>query len=235
MEESARVGQSGADASNTTEIEGFIRRRCAELRLSLQDLVRAAGISRSHLYKIFDGSISDPSVRTLARLASALRLPAPMLCRYFSDPGPVHDSPRTSRARGLQQSGDEVLFLADLTVPDHSVMMPGEAFQKIWALQNTGRHPWVGRRLVRVDDDLFVARLIHGRVERLLDAHLTSFGREIAVPDTAPSGSCELSMDFRAPTETCSVASIWRMVDAQGRPCFPPQFFLQVVVTVIGA
>lgn len=202
--------------------------------MSLQELVRAAGISRSHLYKIFDGSISDPSVRTLARLAAALHLPAPVLFSYFTDVDPRLGRPKASRARGLLHPGDQVVFLADVTVPDHSVVMPGEAFRKTWALQNAGQVPWEGRRLMRVEEDLFVARLVQGRLEPLRDAHLTSFGREIPVPHTEPGASCELTMDFRATAETGSVASIWRMVDARGQPCFPPQFFLQVVVTVVG-
>jgi len=41
-------------------------------------------------------------------------------------------------------------------------------------------------------------------------------------------------MEFRAPEENCSVASIWRMVHPDGSFVFPPEFFLQVIVTVVG-
>ena len=51
---------------------------------------------------------------------------------------------------------------------------------------------------------------------------------------TALGMRCQIQVDFEAPKENCSVTSIWCMVDSEGLFCFPPQFFLQAIVTVLG-
>jgi hypothetical protein len=63
---------------------------------------------------------------------------------------------------------------------------------------------------------------------------LHSLGREIDVPDTPPGHGLELSIDFMAPRENCSVASLWRFVDRNGEPVYRNSCFLQVIVTVLG-
>jgi hypothetical protein len=45
--------------------------------------------------------------------------------------------------------GDESTFIADITVPDGTVMPPKFIFEKVWRIKNTGSVPWVGRRLAR--------------------------------------------------------------------------------------
>jgi hypothetical protein len=41
-----------------------------------------------------------------------------------------------------QQSCDNFLFLGDVTIPDGSIMNPGEVFDKTWEVQNTGPCAW---------------------------------------------------------------------------------------------
>lgn len=45
--------------------------------------------------------------------------------------------------------GDTSTFVADVTVPDGTVMPPGFLFEKVWRIQNSGTVPWVGRWLAR--------------------------------------------------------------------------------------
>ena len=230
---SERVRGLSPDALAARPIEAFVRRRCEAMGCSLQSLVKEAQISRSLLYKLFDGSASDPSVGVLIRLAAALRVPVVALTRFYATDCCPKSYSRHTHARGLANPQDEISFVGDITIPDHSVVLPREAFRKVWAIRNAGRATWRGRRFVRVDEDLVVARRVNGSLELMLDAHLTSFGNSIPLPDLEPDEVYEPSMDFRSPSESCSVASVWRMVDACGTPCFPPHFFLQVVVTVI--
>lgn len=127
------------------------------------------------------------------------------------------------------------MFAADVTVPDHSVVPPGERFTKTWAVQNAGQLPWPERRLVRLDEEIVIARrLKNGGFEPLLDSHLSSLGRTLAVPAAPPGQVLELSVDFQAPLENCTVASVWRFEDVQGVPCYRAHCFLQVVVSVMG-
>ncbi len=139
----------------------------------------------------------------------------------------------TNRAVGLHNPDDVAVFNADLTVPDHALVLPGEAFRKVWELQNVGSMPWRGRRLVRVDDEYVLAQRTYDGLRAVLIPSLTSLYREIPIPDTAPGQPAQISVDFSAPSETCTVASVWRIEDAQCRPCYGPAFLCHVLVTVM--
>lgn len=69
----------------------------------------------------------------------------------------------------------------------------------------------------------------------LVPIYLTSLTNSGPIAETLPGGIAEISVDFVAPTERCSVASIWRMECDSGMACFPSSFFLQVVVTVVSS
>lgn len=122
-----------------------------------------------------------------------------------------------------------------VTVPDHTVFLPGERFTKTWVLQSPGSVPWNTPRLAQADGELVMSlRNALGQLQPLLDSHLDSLGRSVMVPTTRPGQLVALSVEFSALLENRSVASIWRLEDAQGRPCFGPRCFLQALVTVIG-
>ena len=44
---------------------------------------------------------------------------------------------------------DASTFVADVTVPDGTIMPPFFEFEKIWRIRNSGTVPWVGRWLAR--------------------------------------------------------------------------------------
>lgn len=64
-------------------------------------------------------------------------------------------APRPPQRRPLEDRphypipGDAVVFVADVTVPDGTVMPPYFEFEKIWRVRNSGTVPWVGRWLAR--------------------------------------------------------------------------------------
>lgn len=65
----------------------------------------------------------------------------------------IADPPRSRPSRPPQRGpvpGDDVQWLADLTVPDDVQVPPNLEFTKSWRLYNAGTVPWVGRRVVRV-------------------------------------------------------------------------------------
>ncbi len=221
-------------------LDHLIRQRSRQLGLTQTEIAARAGFTRAYLHRLGTGGVPNPGIRTLQKLAAALQLPANAVYRVFS-------APEQARFReSIQYLGlpvelggagpeDALIFVADVTVPDHSLMLPGERFNKTWAVQNAGTVPWLHRQLVRADEELVVARRdAHGQLHAVLESHLDSLGRVVAVPPTMPGQVVELSVEFAAPTENCSVASVWRMEDELGRPCFDDRFFLQVIVTVVG-
>lgn len=217
----------------------LLARRGRELGKSMTAIAREASLSRAHLYALAEGRAQDPSVRTLARLSRALDVSPLLLFRYYADvSGAPQSAPTlapTNRARGLDDPRDVAVFNADVTMPDQGMVLPGEVFEKVWEIQNLGSRPWRGRRLARVDGEYVLARRdAAGRLrDAVMDVHLASLQREIAVPDTLPGQPVRLRLSFAAPRESCTVASIWRLEHSDGRPCYGPEFVLHVVVTVM--
>lgn len=218
------------------DLESFIHRRVRALGLSMGELAGAAQITRAHLRRIVTRQTCNPGILTLQKLAIALKVQEMGLLRYFlghqidpaiPDVGVRHINP--------QNNVDVLAFVEDVTIPDHSVMMAGEKFVKTWAVQNAGQANWVGRRLIRVDQNMVVAeRASNGNLTPLLDSYLDSLGREVEVPNTPPGHIAELSVSFMAPRENCSVASIWQFVDSNNQLIYRRNCFLQCIVTVLG-
>ncbi|RZI79013.1 MAG: helix-turn-helix domain-containing protein [Rubrivivax sp.] len=220
-------------------LRGLLHQRARELGKTVKALAADAGLARTYLYKLADGVTLDPSVGTLVRLAGALEVsPITLLRHYVNLAMPEQRAPRpgvdTSRCRGLVAQDDAIVFNADITIPDHAVVRGGEAFRKVWEIQNIGRVTWSGRRLVRADQQYVISRAaMGGTFEPLAQAHLRSMSQEVRIADTPPGGCVRVAVDFAAPCENCSVVSVWRIHDAEGLPCYDTSFFLQVIVTVI--
>lgn len=212
----------------------FFRTRCVQLGISLTELSGRAGLTRMHLHRLMTGQVNDPGIRTLQRLALALRLPPISVYRLFTTEVSSNNE-YSQRHANKWNSEDAVMFAGDITIPDYSVVLPGERFTKTWAIQNVGTTTWPERLLVRQDQELLVAkRMDMGQLVPVMDTHLASLGRALVVPPTPPAQVIELSMEFVAPRENCTVASIWRLEDEQGRAVYRDAFFLQVMVTVVG-
>lgn len=53
-------------------------------------------------------------------------------------------SPAATSTQGAQGCNDGAEFVADVTIPDNTVLQPGAAFLKTWRLKNSGTCTWVG-------------------------------------------------------------------------------------------
>ena len=91
-------------------------------------------------------------------------------------------------------------FVRDLSVPDSSILSPGQKFSKGWRV-SSGDSNWPeGCHLVYVQGELLGA-----------SAH------RFLVPATPAHTELSLSIDFQAPTKPGRYTSYWRMVDPDGR------------------
>lgn len=229
------AGSSSKAAPSTgSALADLMRRRLRQLHVTQAEVARRAGMPRAYLYRLCQGGVPNPGVLTLGRLAQALQLPTAALVRLWLDTGACPRSQHLS-FEAVDNPADRLMFLDDVTVPDHALVMPGERFTKTWAIQNVGETRWPVRRLVRRDAELVVARRERsGALTPLLDAYLNSLERSVEVPSTPPGAVVEVSVDFAAPLENCTVASVWRLETPQGQPCYKDRCFLQVIVTVQG-
>lgn len=116
---------------------------------------------------------------------------------------------------------DASRFVRDVTIPDGSILEPGEPFEKIWEIQNIGSTPWRGRALQRVGTATGPGQL--------------NSDPTTPIPDTEPGQLCLIQMELKAPTQPGSYFAAWKMVDSAGHLCLPkahPLFIrIDVVVT----
>lgn len=111
------------------------------------------------------------------------------------EPSPTAE-PDTETERGCTLNA---AFVADVTIPDNSVMTAGQSFRKTWRLRNSGTCEWeTGTLFVFVSGDAM------------------NGPPNIAVPQTAPQAQIDLSVDFQAPAEPGTYRSNWRLQAPDG-------------------
>lgn len=104
----------------------------------------------------------------------------------------------------------DAAFVQDVTIPDYTVVQPGERFDKIWRFQNTGTCAWgAGYRLAFITGEKMGAPDFQ------------------AVPSTPPGGLADISVPMYSPTSPGTFESRWRMVEPNGVP------FGQTVLVII--
>jgi hypothetical protein len=97
-----------------------------------------------------------------------------------------------------QQDVDEITYVADVTIPDGTVMKPGEKFVKTWRVRNTGTTTWgVGYALAFFGD-----RRMGGP-----DA--------VALPSIKPGEMADVSVALTAPKKAGLNKSSWKARDPQ--------------------
>lgn len=90
-------------------------------------------------------------------------------------------------------------FVTDVTVPDGTAMTPGQTFNKVWRIRNTGTCTWgTGEELAFV------------RGEAMTPV------RAITVPATAPGNTADIAVNMTAPTAAGSHTGEWRMRGKDG-------------------
>jgi len=230
------------------DFAAFVEARRVALGLDKSELARRAGLSRQALYKVLSGDVQEARLSTIIGLGSALACsPLTLMQALFGGAGVVVDGARPpKRGKGGvaapdgegKYPGDASRFIADVTVPDNSLIMIGSEFVKQWKILNAGGVAWEGRRLRCVDELLRLERVARGDAPAAFDdpqpTGLVPLAWEAPIPPTRPGEEALLSVTFRAPLVPGSYVSHWKMVDAEGDFCFPRLQGLSCVVKVVG-
>ncbi len=129
---------------------------------------------------------------------------------------PTDGDPAATGAYAPALHPDDVSeFEGDVTIPDGTVVRPGQQFVKTWRIRNAGSVHWRDRYLQRIDlpigpDDCRTPE-------------------RVPVNDTAPQQDVLISVDIRAPASAPAYCKVhWKMVDDSGRvllPGYRPVFF----------
>ncbi len=108
-------------------------------------------------------------------------------------------------------------FLADVTIPDGTVLSAGESFVKTWRVRNAGAGRWEGYLLRPVVSE---------------GTQTGQFGNPtaIALPVTAAGESAEISIPLSAPATPGTYTGYWQIVTPDGEPVKGGQLWLVVAV-----
>lgn len=107
---------------------------------------------------------------------------------------------------------DNLAFISDLTIPDGTVVAPGDVLDKRWLVQNSGNCNWDTRyRLRRISGDAFGA------------------SNEQALFPARAGTQAILRIVFIAPQEAGEYISEWQAFDANGIS-FGESFFIKIEV-----
>ncbi len=116
--------------------------------------------------------------------------------------------PGDQEPAGPPHPGDSSKFIADVTIPDETVVKPGTQFVKVWEIKNAGTVEWRNRFLRRTD--LPVAPGACRTPER------------IPINDTAPQQHVQVTVTVNTPpTAPVDCKVFWKMVDEQDRELLP--------------
>ncbi len=111
-------------------------------------------------------------------------------------------------------------FIGNANIANGQIFQPGESFQVVWTLENTGDCTWSS-----------------GYALKLLGAEIISVENALPLASVVnPGGSTTLSVGMQAPAQPGNYLSAWKMQDAQGHVFgqdTPPNSPLRVAIKVL--
>lgn len=211
----------------TNALGRYMRGKAKDLGLSMAEVARQSGKSRQTLHSIGEVGGRLPELETLIEIAVVLGVhPLRLIHLIFED---YHLPPRHEHQ--YTERGDKSIFLADVTIPDGTVVLAGSRFTKTWEVQNVGTVAWEGRYLQCMDEEIVVSSR-SGEEMRITEPLQPSTDR-IQVPLTKPGDVVRMSVDFTAPSLPGTCVSYWKSFFADGRACFPDSVGLTCKVRVL--
>lgn len=144
--------------------------------------------------------------------ATPLDLPAPPSVTAAAVPPTATLLPGATATVPADDCIDDAVFVEDVTIPDFSLVEPGETLDKRWLVQNSGTCDWsAGYRLVRIGKDEF------GGTD------------ELALFPAAAGSSAELRVELVAPEEPGEYISRWQAYSDEGIP-FGQEIYLLITI-----
>lgn len=178
------------------------------------------GCSPAHISRIEQGS-SKPSRELVQFYEERFDAEGELLSIYeVAVHAPEQERRRAGGKRPKPYSalpGDASSFVGD-TIPHGTLMQPGQVFDKVWEIKNSGTVPWQRRRLERQGP--------------LTGPGLITSLRFTDVPDTKPGQVAAITAPLKAPTYDCTSIAYFKMVEADRRLCFPDSYQLGLDVLV---
>jgi hypothetical protein len=111
---------------------------------------------------------------------------------------------------------DNSAFVADVTIPDHTILAPGQAFEKTWTFKNSGACTWkAGYTITFVRGDV-----MRGSVARAIGLSV------------APQEQIDVTVKLFAPNKPGEYTGVWRLANGKGQKFGE---FVSVIIDVADA
>ncbi len=123
---------------------------------------------------------------------------------------PVSPSPVTVQTIS---SCNNSSFVSDVSIPDGTILAPGQSFVKTWAFQNTGTCTWTTNY-----------QLVYTSGEKMGGATVKLVGT------VSPTQQDQVSVSLVAPVAEGTYTGFWRLADDQGNQ-FGVSVFVKIVVS----
>jgi len=108
--------------------------------------------------------------------------------------------PTISYVQPVQKVCDQMGFVADVTVPDNTIMQPNQVFQKVWRIQNTGTCTWTTSYQFVFDS-----------------GYQLGAPSAINLPrNVLPNETIDISVDMQAPSVNGTYQGFWKMRNPSG-------------------
>jgi hypothetical protein len=160
------------------------------------------------------GNLPDPGVAT--QVAQSSDTPAASSTPLTLPQATVikpSDTPAPTNTPGAQGCSDGSEYVADVTIPDNTLLNPGQSFTKTWRIKNSGTCTWVSSYQFA-----FVA-----------DNQMGGPASVAISGNVAPGSLYDVSVNLVAPATPGTYKGSWRMKNAEGQ-FFGSTPFVQIVV-----
>jgi hypothetical protein len=147
-------------------------------------------------------ALTPPTNTALPTSLPTLPPPSPLPTIAFASP----------TLGGVAQACDNSAYVADITIPDGTIMTPGQKFEKKWKIQNTGSCTWNTSYRLAFDS----GELMGGAPVAII----------VPVP---PGNQSDIAVNLTAPTSAGTFTGTWRMQDSNNQPFGS---FITVVIKV---
>ncbi len=106
-----------------------------------------------------------------------------------------------SATSGVVATCDNSVYLSDVTIPDNTVVNPGQAFTKTWKVSNNGTCTWsAAYQIILISGDA-------------MSGKATPIGVVVA-----PGQSADVSVAMVAPSTTGTITGTWRLQNDKSQP-----------------
>ncbi|RSN31388.1 hypothetical protein DMC61_14670 [Amycolatopsis sp. WAC 04169] len=187
--------------------------------VSLTEAAQQAGVSKGHLSNVERGR-DTPSWELIDHYENAYAGDGQLWSTYVAAvTRPRRPQPNEHGRPAYPVAGDSGTFVADVSVPDGTVMAPGQKFVKVWRLRNSGTVPWIGRYLRRLGAPSGLG--------------IPSSPVEVRIPDTMPGELVDISVPLKAHMLPGTAQIHWKMVDEDGFEYFPDRYYQGIFLTIV--